>query len=193
METPLNITALNDFIFCPISIYFHYMYDGMERNLYQSGFQLNGTKAHEAIDTSKYSTSADILQGIEIYCEKYNLIGKIDLFNKATGLLVERKKKIKNIYDGYIYQLYGQCFALRDMGYQVHKLALHSMEDNKRYFIALPEDDSERMTGFEGLIDAINTFEFSAFRQTNPLKCKNCIYEPFCDRSMKHDDDIEGF
>ncbi len=26
MENPLNITALNDFIFCPVSIYFHSLY-----------------------------------------------------------------------------------------------------------------------------------------------------------------------
>ena len=132
METPLNITALNDFIFCPISLYFHNMYDGVDRNLFQDIYQLNGTKAHEAVDEGKYSTSAAVLQGLEVYCDRYNLIGKIDIFNKNTGLLVERKKKIKVIYDGYIYQLYGQYFALQEMGYEVKQLALHSIDDNKR-------------------------------------------------------------
>lgn len=88
METPLNITALNDFIFCPISLYFHNMYDGVDRNLFQDIYQLNGTKAHEAVDEGKYSTSAAVLQGLEVYCDRYNLIGKIDIFNKKTGLLV---------------------------------------------------------------------------------------------------------
>lgn len=30
-ETPINITALNDFIFCPLSIYFHLLYDDIDK------------------------------------------------------------------------------------------------------------------------------------------------------------------
>lgn len=99
MENPLNITSLNDFIFCPVSLYFHSLYDGMDKTLYQSTYQINGTKAHETIDNKKYSGSA-VLQGLGIYCEKYNLIGKIDLYEVKKRTLVERKKKISTIYDG---------------------------------------------------------------------------------------------
>lgn len=35
MENPINITMLNDFIFCPLSIYYHNLYDDMETSLYQ--------------------------------------------------------------------------------------------------------------------------------------------------------------
>lgn len=47
-----------------------------------------------------------MLQGVSVYCEKYNLVGKIDVFDEKTGILTERKKKIKTVYDGYIYQIY---------------------------------------------------------------------------------------
>ena len=40
-----------------------------------------------------------MLQGIPVYCEKYNLIGKIDTFDSVKGILTERKKKIKMVYD----------------------------------------------------------------------------------------------
>lgn len=46
MENPISITKLNDFVFCPVSIYFHGLYDGVERNLYQGKSQINGTKSH---------------------------------------------------------------------------------------------------------------------------------------------------
>lgn len=59
-------------------------------------------------DSATYSTQKGMLQGISVYCEKYNLVGKIDVFDKKTGILTERKKKIKTVYDGYIYQIYAQ-------------------------------------------------------------------------------------
>lgn len=34
---------LNDFVFCPVSIYFHSLYLGVERNLYQGKSQINGS------------------------------------------------------------------------------------------------------------------------------------------------------
>ena len=90
-ENPLNITALNDFIFCPVSIYFHNLYGDMEKNLYQSTDQINGTDAHKAVDEKTYTRSGYI-QSLDVYCEQYNLVGKIDLYDKDTGTLIERKK-----------------------------------------------------------------------------------------------------
>ena len=57
MENPISITMLNDFVFCPVSIYFHSLYDGVERNLYQGKRQINGTKSHETIDCGTLSIS----------------------------------------------------------------------------------------------------------------------------------------
>lgn len=51
MDDYILITQLNDFIFCPASIYFHNLYGSMDRILYQGTEQLNGTKAHEKVDT----------------------------------------------------------------------------------------------------------------------------------------------
>ena len=98
MENPINITMLNDFIFCPLSIYYHNLYDDMETSLYQNHFQIDGTQAHKAVDNNKYSTSARILQGKSVYCEEYNLIGKIDVFDLNTKTLTERKKKITTVF-----------------------------------------------------------------------------------------------
>lgn len=46
-------------------------------------------------------------------------------------MLVERKKHVSRIYDGYVFQLYGQYYSMIDMGYAVDSLRIHSIDDNK--------------------------------------------------------------
>ena len=55
MDDLILITQLNDFIFCPVSIYFHNLYGNMDKMLFQSKYQINGTNAHKAVDYNKYS------------------------------------------------------------------------------------------------------------------------------------------
>ena len=184
MEETIIISYLNDFIFCPISIYFHKLYGNLDRNLYQTEYQINGTNAHKAVDNKTYSTSKNILQGIDIYSQKYGIEGKIDIFNINKGELVERKNKIKQIYDGYVFQIYAQYYGLTEMGYKVKKLSLYSMSDNKKYNIKLPTEDLEMKIKFEKLIQNIHEFDIENFQQKNGEKCKTCIYEPACDRSL---------
>ncbi len=54
MDDAILITELNDFIFCPVSIYFHKMYNGVDRMIFQSTDQINGTAAHETVDKNDY-------------------------------------------------------------------------------------------------------------------------------------------
>jgi CRISPR-associated exonuclease Cas4 len=183
-ENPISITTLNDFIFCPVSIYFHALYSDINKMTYYSTDQINGLNAHKSVDEGSYPL-ANTLKSLDVYCEKYNLIGKIDIYNKATKTLTERKKKVNVIYDGYVFQLYAQCFAMREMGYQIEKMIIHSIDDNKNYPIVLPECNPEMLQKFETLINAINNFDLSNFIQTNGEKCGHCIYSPYCDRSVE--------
>ena len=61
MDDLIIISNLNDFIFCPASIYFHKLYGSEDTIMYQSKAQLDGTKAHEKIDNGTYSTRKNIL------------------------------------------------------------------------------------------------------------------------------------
>lgn len=182
-EYPIAIANLNDFIFCPISIYFHNLEVNTDKIQYQDEVQLNGAAKHEKCDNATYSTSKNMLQGISVFSEKYGLFGKIDQFDEKTGVLTERKKKIRTIYDGYVYQLYAQYFALQEMGFFINEMRLYSMDDNKVYLIAKPEQDNEHFRGFVRLIDDMRTFSFDGFIQSNNSKCKQCIYEPLCSYS----------
>ena len=184
MEELILISYLNDFIFCPASIYFHKLYGNLEKDLYQSTSQVNGTNAHKAIDNKKYSSKSAILQGINVYTEEYGIIGKIDIFDVNKGILTERKNKVIKIYDGYVFQLYAQYFGLKELGYNVKSLRIHSMQDNKNYKISLPEKDKEMYDKFKKLVKDIREIDIEKFKQTNEKKCENCIYEPSCDRSL---------
>ncbi len=179
-ENFIPITNLNDFIFCPASIYFHNLDYETDRMEMQCSDQINGTASHQSLDNGVYSSSTDVLTGIPVVSEKYGVYGKIDFFNNKTHTLIERKKRIKKIYDGYIFQLYAQYFSLKEMGYTVTKLAFHSMDDNKTYDVVLPEDDKELLERFIMLIEEINSFSFEGFMQKDESKCRRCIYEPLC-------------
>lgn len=185
MEDVILLSQLNDFIFCPVSIYFHNLYGpDIEKSLYQGKAQIAGTKAHETIDEKRYSKSNHIIMGMDVFCEKYRLSGKIDMLDLRTGCLTERKKRVKEIYDGYIFQLYGQYFSMKEMGYNVKTLRIYSMDDQRKYDIPLPEENTEMLLKFEQTINNMRNFKLSGFTQDNPLKCRNCIYEPACDRGL---------
>lgn len=167
MENPLAISKLNDFIFCPLSIYFHGLFEDAEKMAYQSEFQLNGTAAHRAVDSGEYSDSGNILQSLPIYCEEYGLYGNIDTLDTLSGTLTERKKHISVIYDGYIFQLYAEYFALCEMGYAVKKLNLYSYDDNKMFGILLPEENPEMPEKFLNLLSDIQSFDLDLLKQSD--------------------------
>lgn len=184
MEEIILISYLNDFIFCPISIYFHKLYGDLDKRLYQTTYQINGTNAHKSIDTKKYSSKKNILQSINVYSEEFGIQGKIDTFDIDNGILTERKNKIVKIYDGYIFQVYAQYYALTEMGYNVKKIRFHSLSDNKNYPVPLPKDNPIFDLKFRKLIKEMHEFNADEFMQTNTNKCMKCIYEPSCDRSL---------
>ncbi len=88
---------------------------------------------------------------------------KIDIYDSKQKVLIERKRKITTIYDGYILQLYAQYHALTEMGYFVKEIRLYSLVDNKTYPIALPEDDNNHQEMFEHTLQAIRDFQLEDF------------------------------
>ena len=179
MEPYIQISLLNDFIFCPRSIYFHWLYAKYAAKNYKDTPQVVWTLKHETIDTQNYSSRKNILQGISIYSDKYGIAWKIDLFDSEKGELIERKNKIKKIYDGYIWQVYAQYFCLMEMWYTVKKIFLHSLSDNQRFQIPLPT--KKKIQEFTNLVQKLKTFDLHSPFKQNPEKCKQCIYRELCD------------
>lgn len=183
MESYLLISFLNDFIFCPRSIYFHQLYGNTNRAVYHTTYQTAGLAAHSSLEEKRYSTRKNILQSIEVYSEKYQILGKIDIFDTEKKQLIERKKLIKHIYDGYLFQLYAQYHCLTEMGYNVQSMALYSLDDNKKYPIKLPEQNPEMQQKFEQTVLDIRNFNLEKPFTPNPNKCTRCIYNTLCDKA----------
>ncbi len=173
----IQISKINDFIFCPFSLYFHSIYENFDSAHYKAEPQAAGKLVHKTIEEGKYSSSKRYLQGLEVFSEQYGIIGKIDIYDKQTKTLIERKKKIKKIYDGYIYQLFAQKLCLEEMGYPVKKMELYSLEDNKKYPVKI---FAKQKRNFFQTINNIKTFDFSCIKTTNKTKCANCIYRELC-------------
>ena len=184
MYDSLIFANINDFIFCPVSIYFHNLYGFQDTTTYQGSEQILGTHVHQTIDEQRYSSKTSVLQGMLCYCEKYNLLGKIDLLDTETKILTERKRTIKTIYDGYVFQLYAQYFSLIEMGYDIEKIRLYSYTDNKIYEQRLPNDNPKMLDKFEKVLYDIRHFDIATFIQHNKEKCIHCIYSDACDRSL---------
>lgn len=118
-----------------------------------------------------------------IYSEKYKLIGKIDLYDSKKKELIERKHKVKQIFDGYKYQLYAQYLCLSERGFKVKEFFIHSLSDNKRYQIPLPNE--QEMSTFKETLEQMWRFDPSKAKiKPNFKKCSNCIYSTLCDLSV---------
>ena len=183
MEEPLAFSELNDFIFCPASIYFHGMYEGVEGLLYKEIPQLKGTQAHKAIDEGTFYDD-DTISGLMVYAAHYNLIGKIDRYKKSKRMLVESKRVIKQVFEGYVFQLYAQYFGMLDAGFSVDELRLYDMSKNKPYVVSKPKDDPNMFKKFEQLIAEIRSFDLAYFVPETIAKCQTCIYSNICSWSL---------
>ncbi len=174
MESYIQISKINDFTFCPASLYLHGMYEGFAESAYHEKPQVKGKLLHKAVDDKTYSSASRFMVGNEVYSQTYEIMGKIDIYDKETETLIERKTKIKHIYDGYRYQLYAQYFCLAEMGYPVRKLVLRSLEDNKNYEIPLPNAEEKRK--FENVLNEIRTFDPKTLLSHRCPKCESSIY-----------------
>lgn len=180
MESLWTMTQLNDFIFCPRSLYYSGIYKNTgSTEVYHQTPQLNGKAVHEAVDEGRYSSRRDVLQGNTVYCDKYKLVGRIDTFDIATGTLTERKNSITAVYDGFRFQLYAQYFALTEMGYLVKSMRLYSVKDNTVYPIPIP--DARQTADFEHVLHCMMEWTPERGFSANPRKCKACIYSALCD------------
>jgi CRISPR-associated protein Cas4 len=185
MEFSIPISLLNDFIFCPRSVYFHGLFGNADTDLYHDTPQKEGKLAHTTIDGQTYSTRKTIISSISVYSEKYGIYGKIDLYNRQTFTLTERKREIKAIYDGYIFQLYAQYFGMIEMNYEVKELKLYDISHNKTYPVDLPTENKKMLEKFENLIRFIRAFTIEQHSfEPNPNKCQRCIYNSLCDLSL---------
>ena len=179
----ISISALNDFIFCPYSIYLHNVYENTDESLFHATPQTRGRITHETVDEKKSSTRKDVLQALPIYSEKYGLMGKIDVYKIKEKYLVERKYQLRQIYQGQIYQLWAQMFCLQEMGYVVEHLAFYEISTKRTTPINLSTCDD--IQHFELFLRSFRNYDPTSPFIPNINKCRHCVYCNLCDKTTE--------
>lgn len=186
METFLPITYLNDFVFCPYSVYLHQVFDNNAEDLYSANPQQRGKTAHNDIDVFALDEPIQekhILKGIYVLSNKLGVYGKIDTLYVEEKRLVESKYEIKMLYRGYYYQLWCHYYALTEMGYSIETIQFYSIKDQRTFEVGIPtEKDFHELKNH---IRKIAWFDFEAEININPEKCKHCIYASLCDKTQQ--------
>ena len=184
MDEYILISTLNDFIFCPYSIYLHNIYMDADESLYHATPQTKGRLAHEKVDNKTTSHAKGDLMALSVYSQELNVMGKIDLYKSAEKMLIERKFNLKNIFQGQIYQLWAQYFCMIEMGYEVEKIAFYEISAKKLTIIPTPsQNDKQELESFLSRYISYNP-------ETTPItinynKCKHCIYCNLCDKTIE--------
>ncbi len=129
METYIPITWLNDYIFCPYSIYLHQIYDEGTEEAFSAKPQQKGKTAHRKID--ELSEKQEEYHGMYVISHKLRLYGKIDVYYPQNQTLIEYKYQVHKMFKGFYYQLWAQYFALIEMGYTIKSLMISSIAKNE--------------------------------------------------------------
>ena len=181
MEDYISISTLNDFIFCPYSIYLHNVYMETDEGLYHATPQTKGKLAHEPVDSKTSSNRSNDVFALPVYSEQLGLMGKIDVYKKNEKKLIERKYQLKRIFQGQIYQLWAQYFCMTEMGYEVNSIAFYEISTNKMIPVTLPLDsDKQELLSF---ISSFKSFDPLLPIPVNQNKCRHCIYCNLCDKT----------
>lgn len=184
MTDYITISSLNDFIFCPYSIYLHNVYMETDETMYHATPQTKGRAAHETVDNKTASNRADDILSLPVYSEVYGLMGKIDIYKLKEKKLIERKYQLKQIFLGQIYQLWGQMLCLQEMGYEVKSLAFYETSTNKMISVAIPTEND--LLKFKMFLHRFRTFNPDTTSFTiNHNKCIHCVYCNLCDKTTE--------
>ena len=178
----ITISSLNDFIFCPYSIYLHNVYMEADETMYHATPQTQGRVAHETVDKKTASNRSDDILSLPVYSEEYGLMGKIDIYKRKEKKLIERKYQLKQIFQGQIYQLWAQMLCLVEMGEKVESLAFYETSTNRMIPVVMPtEEDIQRFKGFLQRFRSFNPD--TTYFTINHNKCIHCVYCNLCDKT----------
>lgn len=180
-EDYISISSLNDFIFCPYSIYLHNVYESTDESIYHATPQTRGQISHKTVDEKRGSTSRNVIYSLPVFSERYRLMGKIDLYRIKEKYLIERKYQLKHIYQGQLYQIWAQMICFKEMGYEVERIAFYEISTKRTIPVEMPSQ--EDIMQFEQHLDTFRTYDPLKPFSVNPNKCQHCIYCNLCDKT----------
>ena len=178
-DTSINITSLNDFLFCPYSIYLHNAFMDTDEDVFVALPQVRGKAAHKEIDDRTLSAMTGDMQSLKVFSEELGLVGVIDLYRTDERHLIEFKYKVgDSLFLGQKVQLWAQYFCLVEMGYEVERISVCEKSTGKLHDVKIPDSDDKKV--LTDLIEKFRTFDFAQPMDVNTQKCTHCIYCNLC-------------
>lgn len=170
MDDLIAISRLNDFIFCPYSIYLHQVYMEADENVYHAKPQVAGRNAHESVDQKRTRPKSILIESLPGISHELGVYGKIDTYRADTRSLIERKLNLKQIFRGQIYQLWAQYFCMLEMGYEVKNISFYEISTKTSIPQELPTtSDKNELISF---IASFRQFDLRTFEAQTPYSLK---------------------
>lgn len=192
MEDYIEISTLNDFVFCPYSIYLHNVYKNASEDIYYAKPQLLGRYSHKTVDDGTAAAKKGGISGLAVFSEKYGLMGKIDIYFALEAKLVERKRNIAIVHQGQIYQLWAQMLCMMEMGYDVKSLGFYETSTHKMIPVKKPNDDE--LQDFIVFLERYRNYNPGIeLPKINKSKCRHCIYCNLCDKTEQDNVYTQGY
>ncbi len=182
MTDLIAISELNDFSFCPYSIYLHNVYEETDGDSYKATPQTHGSISHRSIEQKIVSTRSSYIMSLPVMSEQLGVYRKIDMFKQDVGTLIERKYNLKRVFQGQVFQLWAQYFCMTEMGYDVRTLVFYETTTHKTHPVPLPNEQG--LKELESFILRFRAFDpASSVFPITPNKCAHCIYCNLCDHT----------
>lgn len=170
-DSLVNVSDLNQYLYCPRRFYYLMFYDTQEINFYLA----DGRSKHK-----NKSRRGGWYKEIYLRSEKLQLHGKIDLLEGKTTLTPVESKHGDSYYENDEIQLAAYCMLLEDyleepitFGY------LHLFGTNERYAIQITEWHRQAVLDTISAIQNTKLNNIPDFAD-NLNKCKKCSVIQYC-------------
>lgn len=180
---PLSIFTISEYAYCPRSC-FYYLHHFYSKHTINNDFIQDGAGLHaKKLDfAQKWEKSEKLMANINLYSEKYGLVGKIDLIGKSANELypIECKRgKVRN-YPNLKLQLILEAICIEEMfQLQIKKGYLYFFSSNRRERINISvKDKNDAKKLILTIKNNLNNITF--FNKVNSNLCYSCSYNFYC-------------
>lgn len=186
---PLNISALNQYAYCPRRFALIYVEAQFQDNIHTQ----RGNAEHERVDQVAHTTSrsgARVEYALPVWSERLGLIGKCDVvefWQDGTIYPVEYKHGPRRAWINDDLQLAAQAMCLEEMlGVQIQKAAIFHAASKRRREVSI---DAALRHSVEKTLEDIRACLLSQQMPpptTETQRCRECSLKDICQPQATH-------
>jgi len=181
MPDAINISALNQYTYCPRRCALIYVEQAWIENLHTQ----SGRREHEQADVPEYEMKAGVRieRALPVWSEKVGLIGKCDVveFHKVGNVYpVEYKHGKRRQWDNDDIQLCAQAMCLEEMlGVAIGEGAIFHIKSRRRRKVDFDEGLREQVRGTAEAVRSLIEYR-SVPEPVYGRHCEQCSLQEIC-------------